>query len=519
VSTQPIRLGRAFATVGGWTMASRVLGFVRDMMIAAFLGAGPAAEAFFVAFRLPNMFRRLFAEGAFNMAFVPLFAKRLEGEGLESARNFAEEVLAALLSVLLAVTLVAQLAMPLLIYALAAGFADDPERFGLAESFARITFSYLLFMSLTAMFSGALNALGRFAAAAAAPVLLNITLIGTMALSQVAGWQVGLALSWGVAVAGVAQVALVWRAAEKAGLHLRLRRPRITPAVRRLVKLGVPGAVAGGVLQVNLLIGTLIASFFDGAVAWLNYADRIYQLPLGVVGVAIGVVLLPELSRRVRAGDSAGARHSMSRAAEFAMALTVPAAAGLLVVAGPVVRVLFERGAFTASDAASTAAALAIFACGLPAFVLQKVIQPAFFAREDTVTPLKFAAASMLANTLLSVGLSPLIGFLAIPVGTTVAGWLNVALLRHAARRFGDEARPDERLRRRGPRIVLASAAMGVVVWAGAEALGPALSDGGLRVPALVILVLGGMAAYAAAGRLLGAFEISDFLRGLKRRS
>jgi len=238
-----------------------------------------------------------------------------------------------------------------------------------------------------------------------------------------------------------------------------------------------------------------------------------------VVGVAIGVVLLPELSRRVRAGDSAGARHSMSRAAEFAMALTVPAAAGLLVVAGPVVRVLFERGAFTASDAASTAAALAIFACGLPAFVLQKVIQPAFFAREDTVTPLKFAAASMLANTLLSVGLSPLIGFLAIPVGTTVAGWLNVALLRHAARRFGDEARPDERLRRRGPRIVLASVAMGVVVWAGAEALGPALSDGGLRVPALVILVLGGMAAYAAAGRLLGAFEISDFLRGLKRRS
>jgi len=514
----PIRLGRAFATVGGWTMASRILGFVRDVMIAAFLGAGASAEAFFVAFRLPNMFRRLFAEGAFNMAFVPLFAKRLEGEGLEEARSFAEQVLGVLLAVLLAVTLLAQLAMPGLVYLLAAGFADDPQRFDLAVLFGRIAFPYLLFMSLTAMFSGALNALGRFAAAAAAPVLLNVVLISAMALARALEWEVGLALSWGVAAAGAAQVALVWRAAEKAGLSLRLRRPKITPGVRRLVKLGIPGALAGGVLQVNLLIGTLIASFFDGAVAWLNYADRIYQLPLGVVGVAIGVVLLPELSRKVRAGDGAGARHSMSRAAEFALALTLPAAAALAVVPGPVVSVLFERGAFTASDAASTAAALAVFAFGLPAFVLQKVVQPAYFSREDTVTPLKFAVASMLTNTVLSVGLAPVIGYLAIPIGTSVAGWVNILLLQRGARRFGDEATPDERLRRRGPRIALASLIMGAAVWAGSQALAPAFADPGLRIPALVLLVVGGGAVYALAARLCGAFAVGELLRGLKRR-
>ncbi len=513
----PIRLGRAFATVGGWTMASRVLGFVRDVMIAALLGAGASAEAFFVAFRLPNMFRRLFAEGAFNMAFVPLFAKRLEGEGLEEARSFAEQVLSILLVVLLLITLLAQLAMPWLVYMLAAGFADDPQRFDLAVIFGRIAFPYLLFMSMTAMFSGALNALGQFAAAAAAPVLLNVVLISAMALASALGWEIGLALSWGVAIAGAAQVALVWRAAEKAGLSLRLRAPKITPGVKRLVKLGVPGALAGGVLQINLLIGTLIASFFDGAVAWLNYADRIYQLPLGVVGVAIGVVLLPELSRKVRAGDGAGARASMSRAAEFAIALTLPAAVALAVIPGPVVSVLFERGAFTASDAASTAAALAIFAFGLPAFVLQKVVQPAYFAREDTVTPLKIAAVSMVANTVLSVGLAPALGYLAIPIGTSVAGWVNIVLLQRGARRFGEEAMPDDRLRRRAPRIALASLAMGAAVWAASLALAPALDDSGLRIAALAALVIGGGAIYGLAGRILGAFEVKELLHGLKR--
>ncbi|MEM7524273.1 MAG: murein biosynthesis integral membrane protein MurJ, partial [Pseudomonadota bacterium] len=314
MSARPIRLFRAFATVGGWTMGSRVLGFARDVMIAALLGAGPVAEAFFVAFRLPNMFRRFFAEGAFNMAFVPLFAKRLEGG--EDAKGFAEEAMAGLVSILLFFTVLAILFMPVLMLALAGGFADDEAKFDLAVAYGRVQFRYLLCLALTALFSGVLNAMGRFAAPAAAPVLLNVILIGAMAVAAGVAAPAGDALSLGVLAAGFAQVALVARAARQAGMELRLRRPRWSPAMKRLVTLGVPGALAGGVTQVNLLIGTVIASFYAGAVAWLNYADRIYQLPLGVVGVAIGVVLLPELSRRVRASDAAGAQGAFNRAAE-----------------------------------------------------------------------------------------------------------------------------------------------------------------------------------------------------------
>ncbi|MEM8755092.1 MAG: murein biosynthesis integral membrane protein MurJ, partial [Pseudomonadota bacterium] len=459
MSARPIRLLRAFATVGAWTMASRVLGFVRDVTIAALLGAGPVAEAFFVAFRLPNMFRRFFAEGAFNMAFVPLFAKKLEGG--EDAKGFAEEAMAGLIGVLLLLSTLAIVFMPAVMLALAAGFADDAAKFDLAVAYGRVQFPYLLCMALTALFSGVLNALGRFAAPAAAPVLLNVVLIGAMAVAAGLSAPVGDALAVGVLAAGFAQVWLVARAARAAGFMLGFRRPRWTADMKRLLILGAPGAVAGGVMQINLLIGTVIASFYAGAVAWLNYADRIYQLPLGVVGVAIGVVLLPELSRRVRAEDDAGAQGAFNRAAEFAMALTLPAAAALVAMPGAVVEVLFARGAFTEADAAETARALALFALGLPAFVLQKVVQPAFFAREDTVTPLKYAAISVGLNTAVALGGAPLIGWLAIPLGTTLAGWLNLALLWRGARRFGDACRPDDRLSRRLPRLALAAAAMG----------------------------------------------------------
>ncbi|MEE8455699.1 MAG: murein biosynthesis integral membrane protein MurJ, partial [Limibaculum sp.] len=394
MSPSPIRLLRGFATVGGWTLASRVLGFGRDILIATFLGAGPVAEAFFVAFRLPNMFRRFFAEGAFNMAFVPLFAKKLEGDGGGEAKRFAEEAMAVLLTALIALTVVAQLAMPWFVLALASGFDDagvDGGRFDLAVAFSRVVFPYIVFISLAALFSGILNSFGKFSAAAAAPVLLNVILIGAMALAAANGWDVGPALSWAVFAAGIAQLGLVVWAARRAGMSLKLRLPRLTPDVKRLVTLGVPAALAGGVMQINLLVGTQVASYFDGAVSWLWYADRLYQLPLGVVGVAIGVVLLPELSRRVRAGDAAGAGNAMNRAAEFCLMLTLPATVALIVVPGLVTAVLFERGAFTASDTAATAAALSIYAFGLPAFVLQKVLQPAFFAREDTRTPLRCA--------------------------------------------------------------------------------------------------------------------------------
>ena len=496
-------------------MASRVLGFARDVLIAAFLGAGPVAEAFFVAFRLPNMFRRFFAEGAFNMAFVPLFAKRLEGG--EDAKGFAEEALSGLLFVLLILTAIAMLAMPLLVYALAAGFADDAEKFELAVLYGRIQFPYLACMSLTALFSGVLNALGRFAAPAAAPVLLNVILIAFVAVAAGLALPVGDALAYGVLLAGFAQVGLVAHAARRAGMGLRLRRPTWSPAMKRLVALGVPGMLAGGVTQVNLLIGTIIASFYDGAVAWLNYADRIYQLPLGVIGVAIGVVLLPELSRRVRADDGAGARGAFNRATEFSMALTLPAAAALIAIPGPIAATLFARGAFSEADAAATAAALTIFAFGLPAFVLQKVLQPAYFAREDTRTPLKFAAISMLVNTVVSVGGAAYLGFLAIPVGTALAAWINVILLWRGGIAFGDALALDSRLARRLPRIVIASVLMGLLVSIGAATLADPLATPGLRWVALLGLVGFGGAVYGASALAFGAASIADLKAAIRR--
>lgn len=510
-----ISLARAFAVVGGWTMASRILGFARDAVMAALLGAGPMAEAFFVAFRLPNLFRRFFAEGAFNMAFVPLFAKRLE-DGSD-AKGFAEEALSGLFFILLILTAIALIAMPFLMLGLAAGFSDQPDKFELAVLYGRIQFPYLLCMSLTALFSGVLNSMGKFAAPAAAPVALNIILISFMALGAAFAAPIGDLLALGVLAAGFCQVALVAYAARKAGMQLRVGRPRWTPAMRRLTALGVPGMIAGGATQINLFIGTSIATFFAGAVAWLSYADRIYQLPLGVVGVAIGVVLLPELARRVRLDDGGGARDAFNRAAEFSLALTLPAATALIVMPGPIVDVLFGRLAFTNADVAATSAAVMIFAFGLPAFVLQKVLQPVYFAREDTKTPLKFAVISMVVNTAISAGGAFYIGYLAIPIGTVVAGWLNVILLWRGARAFGDAATPDARFITRTPRLILASAGMGVVVWLGAETLSGALATSGLRWIALLGLVGAGAAAFGVLALALRAASVADLKSSLRR--
>ncbi|TFG87639.1 MAG: lipid II flippase MurJ, partial [Hyphomicrobiales bacterium] len=329
------------------------------------------------------------------------------------------------------------------------------------------------------------------------------------------GWDVGPGLSWGVFAAGIAQLGLVVWSASRAGMTLTLRMPRLTPDVRRLVALGVPAALAGGVMQINLVVGTQVASYFDGAVSWLWYADRVYQLPLGVVGVAIGVVLLPELSRRVRSGDSASSRDAMNRAAEFCMALTLPATAALIAVPGLITAVLFEHGAFTASDTAATAAALAIYAVGLPAFVLQKVLQPAYFAREDTRTPLRYAMVSMAVNLVIAVGGAPFAGYLAAAVGTTVAGWVNLVLLWRGARQFGDAVAIDARLAVRWPRILGASVLMGVLVLGLAVAQAAILP--GWRGAGLAVIMLLGALAYATAAATLGAFKMSDIRAAMSR--
>jgi putative peptidoglycan lipid II flippase len=509
-----IRLVRGFFTVGAWTMGSRVLGFVRDMVIAATLGTGPVAEAFVVAFSLPNMFRRFFAEGAFNMAFVPMFAKRVEaGHG---AQEFARDALTGLASIVLIVTLVGQVFMPALVLAMAAGFLGD-ERFDLAVLYGRIAFPYILFISLAALLSGVLNSTGRFTAAAAAPVLLNLIFIAALSLGAWMGWDMGLTLVWAVPIAGIAQLALVWTAASRAGYRLIPRRPRMTPELKRLALIAAPAALAGGVVQINLLIGRQVASFFDGAIAWLNYADRLYQLPLGVVGIAIGVVLLPDLARRLSADDSAGGRESLSRAGEMALALTVPAAVALLVIPLPLVQVLFQRGAFTVDDTAATAVAVQIYGLGLPAFVLQKVLQPVYFARENTRTPFYFALVSLVVNAGIAIGLAPVIGYTAAAFGTTFAAWAMVALLWIGTWRMGDVARFDQRFWKRLWRIGIASWAMGAVLWGLTLPLHALLGAPGLDVIALVILILAGIASYFGIGHVIHAFRMSDFRSALKR--
>ncbi|MGE0585058.1 MAG: murein biosynthesis integral membrane protein MurJ [Flavobacteriaceae bacterium] len=509
---------RNFATVGGATATSRVLGFVRDMFIAAALGTGPVADAFVVAFRFPNLFRRLFAEGAFNSAFIPLFARALEGEGRASASRFAGEAAVALLTVLLLLTALCEIAMPLLMYVMAPGFASDPEKFDLAVLLTRIAFPYLALVSLLALMSGVLNGLGRFAAAALAPALLNVVLIGTLVFIFFMDWadtrQAGIALTVGTVVGGAAQLVLVIAALRRAGFSIPLRRPVLSAGVRRLARLAVPGVIAGGVTQINIVVGTMIASMSAGAVSYLYYADRLYQLPLGVVGVAIGVVLLPDISRRLRAADMAGTLHAQNRAIEFSLILTLPATVALITMPLVIVTALFQRGAFQAADSVATANAVVAFALGLPAFVLNKVFSPAFFAREDTATPMRFAIAGVVANIVFSLALFPFFAHVGIALATSLAGWLNTGLLARGLLR-ADALVFDARLKSKIAGSVVASLLMGAVILALRWLL-----DG--RMPPLLLLaglVAAGVVAYAAAAVLLKVTSPSEIRRMMRRRA
>ncbi len=518
-----MKLYRSIATVSGFTAVSRVLGFLRDMLIAAVVGAGPVADAFFVALRLPNLFRSLFAEGAFNSAFVPLFSKSLQTGGKTAARVFAEEALAVLLTVLIIVTAVAEIAMPFLVMLLAPGFRASPEKFDLAVVLTRITFPYLLCMSLTALAAGILNALGRFAAAAAAPILLNVIMSTALLIAAVLGLhqkpEAAMILSWAVFVAGFAQLAFLTFGARRQEMDLGFRWPRLTPGVRRLFVLALPGVVTAGITQINLFVGTMIASQSDSAVSYLYYADRINQLPLGIVGIAIGVVLLPELSRKLSGGDADAAMHSHNRSLEFALLLTLPAAVAFIVVPLPIIQVLFERGAFTAANSAAVSTTLAAFAAGLPASVMIRVLLPGFFAREDTHTPMRFVGVSAGVNIAGSLALFPFLGHTGIAVATSAAAWTYALLLGGTLYRRGHFA-ADAGLRRRGPMIALASAVMGVALWLASRELTGYFVPGNslmMRMAALAALVGAGGIVYLGVAQLTGAVNSRALWRVLAR--
>ena len=511
---KPIKLMKSFVTVGGWTLGSRTVGFARDMLMAAYLGTGPVAEAFLIAFSLPNMFRRFFAEGAFNMAFVPMFSKKLQAK--EGAQGFASDAFSGLAGVLAIFTLLGSFLMPALVWLMASGFVGDP-RFDLAVSFGRITFSYIFFISLVALLSGVLNGFGRFAETSFVPVLMNVMFILAMVLAHHIGWDMGYALSITVPLTGVAQLSLMLYAVRRAGFRLQIKRPRLTPELKRLALIAAPAVLAGGVMQINLLVGRQVASFTESAVAWLSYADRLYQLPLGVVGIAIGVVLLPDLSRRLSAGDEAGGRDSFNRGTEFALILTLPAAVALVALAHPLVSVLYERGAFDAADTKSTALALAVYGVGLPAFELQKILQPLYYAREDTRRPFHYAVMSMLVNAGLAISFMPIIGFLASAFATSFSAWVMVMQLWRGARKMGDAAKLDVRLLDRLPRIILACFAMLLVLAVIYQPLEEMITQQSWRYLALFALVFGGMTSYGLAGLMFGAFRLNDLGRLLRR--
>lgn len=517
-------LVKKFATVGSGTMLSRIFGFAREMMMAAALGTGPVAEAFYAAFQFPNTFRRLFAEGAFNAAFVPLFAREIEANGVAGAKKFSEEVFGVLFSVLLLLTIAMELAMPFVIrYAIAPGFADDPDKLLLTVELAAIMFPYLICMSLGAMMAGMLNSLHRYFAAAIAPVFLNIILVGILVVAWYGGYdgrEVGLALGWGVLAAGLVQLGIVFFAVRHAGVSVGFRRPRLTPNVKRLLWLALPAAITGGITQINTLVGTAIASGQAGAVPSLNLADRVYQLPLGIVGVAVGVVLLPELARALRAGNRIEAANLQNRSVEFTLFLTLPAAAALFTISEPIVRVLYERGAFLPEDTLVVSEVLAIFGIGLPAFVLIKAFTPGYFAREDTRTPMIFAGISVAVNISVALWLFPSMGAPGIATASAIAGWVNASLLFTVLVRRGQWG-SDAGLMKRAPRILIAAGLMAGAIHLAVSYMQPQFAPETpfyVQAIALALVVAGGMIFYFAAVFGLGGADMGMIRRNVQRK-
>ncbi len=429
---------RSSMVYSGLTLVSRFMGFARDLVIAFYMGASSTfvADAYTTALAFPNLFRRIFAEGAFAAAFVPAYAKSLEKDGEEVADILAADAMAALLAMTVAITVVAELAMPWIIAAYSPGFAAVPGKAQLTVVLTMITMPYLPCMAIYAHLSGVLNARNRFIVSAAAPILLNIwtllAVLPTRSPHQAAVWA-----SCGVVIAGVTQAGLLWWGVRKSGAHVDWRLPRFTPEIRQLIALALPGAFAASVSQINVFVSQFLISHINGGRTWLSYCDRLYQLPQGLVGVAIGVALLPRLSRAIHAGDQSGARSATDQALTFSMALTLPAAAAMIAMPFFIIDGLFTRGLFHTFDAQQTASALRQYGWGVPAFVLAPLLSRAFFARQDTRTPMNFAIVSVAVNVIAGIVLFHLVGVAGIAAATSLASWVNVLLMLSTLARRG----------------------------------------------------------------------------------
>lgn len=483
-------------TVGGFTLLSRITGFIRDIILAAILGAGPVADAFFVALRLPNHFRAIFAEGAFNAAFVPSYARIREQNGAQRAALFADRVFTLLLASQILLLAVALVFTPAVLDVLAPGFRKDPGRFTLAVELTRITFPYLLLITLVTLYGGILNALQRFAAAAAAPILLNLSLILALALAAFFP-SAGHAAAWGVFAAGIFELLLVAGEAWRVGALAKFRWPEFDADVKQFFRALAPATVGSMGVQVAMFADTIIASFLPaGAISALYYADRLNQLPVGVIGIAAGTVILPEMARRLAAGDAAGAAHAQSRAVELTLLLSIPCLAAFLVIPELIMRALFMRGAFSAADAAAAGHTLAAYAIGLLPFVLIRSAVATFFARGDTETPVKAALIGAAVNIACKILLMGPLAQVGLALATSIGAWINLVLVVYFAHRAGHMT-IDARLRQSGLKLIAAGVVLAVVLALAQAPLVHALEGLRLRdIAALAALAALGGAVY-----------------------
>jgi putative peptidoglycan lipid II flippase len=495
-------LGRIF-TVGGYTLLSRLTGFARDIMLAAILGAGPVADAFFVALRLPNHFRAIFAEGAFNAAFVPAYA-HLHGQSETSAKLFADRIFTLLLSAQIVLLVVAWLFMPQVIAILAPGFSDDPARGELAIALTRITFPYLLLITLVTLYGGMLNVMHRFASAAAAPIFLNLSMMATLALAAFFPGA-GYAAAWGVLIAGFLEFSLLAGDAAKSGILPRFAPLKLDEDVRAFFRALGPATVGSMGTQVALFADTIIATFLPaGALSALYYADRLNQLPIGVIGIAIGTVLLPEMSRSLTTNDHAGAMASQRRAFDFTLLFSVPFVAAFLTVPDVIMRAMFARGAFSKADAAAAGATLAAYAVGLIPFVLIRSAVATFYARKDTATPVKAALTGVAVNVALKIALVGALAQVGLALATAVGAWINLLLVIGFAVRAG-YLEFDRALMQSLAKFVVCGAVLAAALWAAARfATVYFMQLSALRdEAALVSLIAVGAVVYAGSVLLL----------------
>jgi putative peptidoglycan lipid II flippase len=506
-------LGRIF-TVGGYTLLSRLTGFARDIMLAAILGAGPVADAFFVALRLPNHFRAIFAEGAFNAAFVPAYA-HLYGQSEQSAKLFADRIFTLLFGAQVVLLLVAWLFMPQMIAILAPGFSGDPARGELAIALTRITFPYLLLITLVTLYGGMLNVMHRFASAAAAPVFLNLSMMATLALAAFFPGA-GYAAAWGVLIAGFCEFFLLATDAAKSGILPRFARPKLDDDVRAFFRALGPATIGSMGTQVALFADTIIATFLPaGALSALYYADRLNQLPIGVIGIAIGTVLLPEMSRSLTTNDHAGAMASQRRAFDFTLLFSVPFVAAFLTVPDVIMRAMFARGAFTKTDAAAAGATLAAYAIGLIPFVLIRSAVATFYARKDTATPVKGALTGVAVNVALKIALVGALAQVGLALATAAGAWINLLLVLGFAVRAG-YLELDKALLQSLAKFMLAGAVLAAALWFAARFAAVHLAQlSALRdEAALLLLVVVGAVVYAGSVWLLFGWR---WLRSLMR--